>query len=160
MSTKYKRYIEINSLPVNTYLLFYLYVFVIFIIANVLPVSDVNYFVFLFLGITGTSILLIKFRYRISINQNSLMLSIAVPFRVALLELKVKEIKTLEEVVVDPITYRHTEIKNPNSSYSYVFNNGNGLKITMLNGKIYTISCTDSRSIVAWVNLLKKESRE
>jgi len=62
-------YNETHSLEINKYLLFYVYVFAILIIANVLPVSQFTYFLFLFLGVAGVSLLVIKFTYTISIKK-------------------------------------------------------------------------------------------
>src|SRR5258706_9469347 len=97
MNSHYLPYRETHSLEINRYLLFYIYVFTILIIANVLPVSQITYFLFLFSGILRIGILLIKFTYRITIKENALTLFIKIPFKVRFLNLKIEDIKNVEK---------------------------------------------------------------
>jgi hypothetical protein len=151
-----KQYKQIIPLPVNAYLFFYLYVFVLFIIANILPVSTINYFLFLFFGITGIIILLVKFMYTISIEENKGMLSIIIPFKIALLKLKIKDIKIAEQLTIDALTYSGYGIRKSQAGCAYVFNKGTAIKLTMKNGKIFIISCADPQEIITCVTSLKK----
>jgi hypothetical protein len=154
MTNNSKPYKQTVSLPINIYLLFYLYVFLIFIIANVLPVSTGDYFLFLFLGILGLSILLIKFTYSISIDINSGVLSITIPFKIALLKLKIKDIETIDQIIIDHDDYDDYGLKKSQACNAYVFNKGAGIKLVTKNRKVFIFSCSKPAEIVNYINKL------
>lgn len=154
-------YHEVHTLQLNVFILFYVYVFFILFIANLLPVSLASYFLFLAFGIIGICILLVKYRYHISIKENSMLLSLTIPFKVLLLELKVKEIEAVEKITIDPLTYYGYGIIKLKPYYTgYIFTNENGIKLTMDTGQIFVISCTHADHIIARITALKEKVRD
>ena len=111
MQNKSTPYHETHPLRLNVYLFFYVYVFIVLIIANVLPVSTATYFLFLFLGVSAISILIIKFTYSISIKENLLELSIKIPFKITLFELKIEDIKSIEKTRPNPLPYFKRKVR-------------------------------------------------
>jgi hypothetical protein len=152
MSNNNKPYKQTISFPVNIYLLFYCYVFVIFIIANVLPISTISYFLFLVLGIVGLSILLIKFTYSISIDRNSGVLSITIPFKIALLKLKLKDIETTDQIIIDHSNYDGYGLKKSQACNAYIFNKGAGIKLVTKDRKVFIFSCSKPVEIINYIN--------
>lgn len=150
MNDKSIQYRESHPLRLNVYLLFYVYVFAVIIMANVFPVSELAYFVFLFLGITGMIILVIKFSYSVSIRENTIELSIKIPFKVTLLKLKKEDIKSVEKTNLTSPDYSLQHAKK--GPIIFCFEKGEGIKITMLNGKIFIISGINAEQII---NLVK-----
>ena len=157
MKNNSKVHYETLQLPVNIFLLFYLYIFIVIVIANLLPVSTFTYFLFLFFGISGICILLVKFSGNILINEEILRLSISSPLKLPLLKLKIKEIAAAEEVEINSDFYRNHHIKKLKRYYkSYIFKTGKCIKLTMVNGKIYIISCKNSDRIISLINSYKR----
>ena len=157
MKNNSKMYYETQRLPLNVFLLFYLYVFFVLIIANLLPVSSFTYFLFLFLGISGICSLFIKFSTNILINEEVFRLSITIPFKLTLLKLKIKEIVFAEEVEINSNSYKSQHhIKERKPYYkSYIFKKGKCIKLTMMNGKVFIISCRNSDGIISRINFIK-----
>lgn len=151
-------YYETHPLGLNVFLLFYLYVFFVLIVANLLPITPMTYFLFLAFGIIGISILLVRYTYHISITENTIMLSIAIPFRILLLSLKIKEIRAIEETTINPLIHHAYGIKKLMPFYTYIFNKGNGIKVTMHSGKIFIISSTSAHGIITRINEFRKSS--
>jgi hypothetical protein len=151
-------YRETNSLRLNTFLIFYLYVVAVIIIANILPVLPLTYFIFIFFGVVGICILLMKYHYQISLNKDSLMLAIKIPFKIVLLKLKVADIKTAEEInwnnYVSVLGITRIE-----AGYSaYIFNKKKQVKFTMKNGKIFIVSLDDPQKILGIIYSLKNRT--
>ena len=157
MKNNSKVYYETRRLPLNIFLLFYLYIFFVLIIANLLPVSSFTYFLFLFFGILGICILIIKFSSQILINEEMFRLSITIPLKLSLLKLKIKEIAAVEEAKIDSNLYQsHHHLKKIRPYYkSYVFKPGKCIKLTMVNGKVFIISCRNSDRIITRINSYK-----
>lgn len=138
MDNKYVPYIETHRLQLNVYLLFYMYVFVILLIANILPAFTGNYFLFLFLGIAGIAVLFIKGTYTILIKQNMLELSIKIIFKLTLLKLKIEDIESIEEVKIDSLSCTEKPIKK---EYTFhLFKKEDGIKLSMKDKKVFIIS--------------------
>ena len=158
MKSRTLLYHEVHPLQLNVFLLFYVYVFFILTIANILPVLQLTYFLFLIFGIIGICILLVRYKYHISIKEKTIALSITVPFKIVLLNLKIKEIKTIEEIKADPPNYtsnRKTQFKPNYTAYS--FTSGTGIKLTMNTGKIFIVSSTQADQIIRYINALKNK---
>ncbi len=150
-------YFEKSRLPLNIFFLFYLYIFFVLIIANLLPVSVVTYFIFLILGISGIFILFMNFSCLILVNEEVFSISLIIPVKVLLLKLKTKEITVAEEVETDSLYYQEHQTKKVKPYYkSYVFKTGKCLKLTMSNGKVFIISCKHSDSIITRLNAYKQ----
>ena len=141
----------------NIFLIFYLYVFFVIIIANLLPVSTFTYFLFLILGISGVCILFFKFSSTILINEKMFRLSITIPLKLSLLKLKIKEIAVAEEIEINSHSYRsHRHFKKMKPYYkSYIFKTGKCIKLTTVNGKVFIISCNNTNNIISWINSYK-----
>ena len=157
MKNNSKVYFETRRLPLNIFLLFYLYMFFVLVIANLLPVSSFTYFLFLFFGISGICILIIKFSSNILINEEMFRLSITIPFKLSLLQLKIKEIAVAEEVEINSHSYRSHHKKQMKPYYrSYIFKTGKCIKLTTVNGKVFIISCNNADSIMTRINSYKR----
>lgn len=157
MKNNTKVYYERSRLLLNIFLLFYLYIFFVLVIANLLPRSTFTYFLFLVFGISGICILTLKFSSHILINEEMFRLSIKIPFTLVLLRLKITEIAVAEEADIKCNTYSgRRDIKKTIPCYkSYIFNNGNCLKLTMTNGKVFIMSCSNTDSIISHINFIK-----
>jgi hypothetical protein len=111
----------------------------------------------LFFGISGICILLIKFSGNILINEEIFRLSISSPLKLPLLKLKIKEIAAAEEVEINSDFYRDHRTKKSKHYYkSYIFKTGKCIKLTMITGKIYIISCRNSDRTISLINSYKK----
>ncbi|MEO6328977.1 MAG: hypothetical protein ABIO55_08595 [Ginsengibacter sp.] len=157
MSNNYSSYHETHSLQLNVYLFFYVYVFAILIIANVLPAWQINYFVLLFLGIAGIGILVIKLTYSISIEENQIKLSINIPLKIILLKLKIEDIENAEKAKITPLTYPQKRIEK--NQILYFFKKEDAIKLTTLNGKVFIISGIDSGRIITRIKSYKEKYR-
>jgi hypothetical protein len=152
-------YHKTYPLRLNVLLLFYVYVFIVLIIANLLPVSVLTYFLFLLFGIIGICILLVRYEYHILIKENTIFISIKIPLKISLLKLKIIEIKTIEEIDTGSIIDDRYRLKKLKGYYtSYLFDKGAGLRLTMKNGKIFIISCPDAGNIITRINALKDKT--
>lgn len=156
MNNNFIPYRETHVLPLNVYLIFYVYVFAVLMIANILPVSEVTYFLFLFLGITGISIFVIKFTYSVSIKENTIDLSIKIPIRVTLFKLKIEDIEGIEETKTDSFAHAGSLKKGDTV---YFFKKKDGIKLTMLNGKIFIITGINADRIISRIKSYKSEIR-
>ena len=158
MKNNSKVYYEMRRLPLNIFLIFYLYVFFVVMIANLLPVSAFTYFLFLIFGILGVCILIIKPSGIILINEEMFRLSITIPLKLSLLKLKIKEIAVAEEIEINSHSYRsHHHLKKMKPYYkSYIFKTGKCIKLTTVNGKVFIISCNNADSIMTRINSYKR----
>ena len=158
MKNSIKVYYETHRLPLNTFLLFYLYVFFVLVIANLLPVSTFTYFLFLFFGVLGIFILFVKFSSNILITEEMFRLSITIPFNLSLLQLTIKDIAVAEEIEINSHSYRrHHHRKEMKPYYKlYIFKTGKCIKLTMVSGKVFIISCNNADSIITRINSYKR----
>ena len=102
-----------------------------------------------------------KYKYHISIKENIIVLSLTIPFKVPILKLKVKEIKAVEEIRIDSLTYHgYGIIKLKPYFTGYLFTKENGIKLTMDSGKTFIISCTHADRIITFINALKNKTRD
>jgi len=73
-----------------------------------------------------------------------------------LLKLEINEIKTVEQIDVDPLVSSGYGIKKLQRHHtSYLFKKGKCLKLTMRDGKIFTVSWPDSDNLITRINALK-----
>lgn len=147
MKEKSNKYYESHPLELNVYLFFYVYVVVILIVANILPVKPQNYFLFLFIGLTAIPILLVKFTYGVSVSDKTMALFLRMPFKIILFKVNIQDIETIEE----------TQIKN-NPIYKrrrgyrvYCFKKEAGIKLTTRSGKVVIISGVNANEILKWI---------
>lgn len=145
MNNKYF-YKETNTLNVNAFLLFYIYVFIIIIISNVVPRFSLYYFIFLFLGIAGTIILLIKFTYTIAINKNRIEFFIKIPFKIILFKERIADIKQIEKVKSEDVIY--SKILKRKNYNIYNFKKEEGIKLTTSVGKIFIVYGVNADQII------------
>jgi len=159
MKNKRILYSETHPVRLNVFLIFYIYVFVVLVGANLLPVSPVTYFLFFILGITGIFILLMRSKYFVLIKENEVILTLTTPFRISLLKLNISEIEAVEKIATHPLSYLNYGIKKmkPNCT-AYLFNEANGVKLTMRNEKTFIFSCSNAGAIMARINELKEQN--
>ncbi len=152
-----KVYLEKLPISLNRFFLFYLYIFCVLIIANLLPVSALTYFFFLVFGISGISILFMNASCMIFIDEEVFSISLINPVKVLLLKLKTKEITVAQEVEIDSLHDQKYHTKKAGSYYkSYIFKTGKCIKLSMSNGKVFVISCRHSDSIITRLNAYKR----
>lgn len=146
-------YREKRRLHINVYLLFYIYVFTLLVLANLLPHWQYNYFFFFTLGIAGVSLLILNFKYCISITENDIVLSILVPFKVTLLKLKTEQIKSSEKTTFDANAFPGILTKMRKGIY--LFGKKDGVNLLLRNGKMITISGVDVDRIISIIHSFK-----
>lgn len=140
-------YYDVHGLPLNTSLLFYVYIFLIIIISNILPVSCYTYFFSFLLGISGILIFFIKPSGKLLISDNTLRLLLKSPFHLSLLTLKIHDITFAEEAEIyyklDPYKLFFKNLRRLNSEEEKC------IKLSTVDGKIYSIPSRQSKSVVA-----------
>jgi hypothetical protein len=146
-------YRETHTLPLNVYLLFYVYVFVILVLANLLPAWQLNYLLFMVLGLTAISVLFIKFTYSVSVSDNRLAFSINVPFRVALLKLKIEDIINYERIEIGDIHF--PVLTKKKRICNYLFRKEGGIIFRMRNENRIIISGFDAERVISIITSLK-----
>jgi hypothetical protein len=118
-------------------------------VANLSKVSTLTYFLFLFFAAIGIGFIISTFTYTISIEGNILELFIKIPFKIKLIKLHMEDIVKIEKV----------EFRLP-THYpcygNYLFKKQDGIKLTIMSGKIITISGVDIEQISTLIILHNK----
>jgi len=155
MKTKHVQYKESHKLSPNVFLLFFGYVSVIIMLANIAPVSSASYCIFFMLGMAGIGLLFMKAAYTVTVRKNTLEISISFLIRIVLQRLDLSRAKSLEEIPVDGLASAFTIKKSP-GGIAYLIKMPTALKVTMPGSRSYIIATADPRSLINLAHALAK----
>ncbi|MFI5159251.1 MAG: hypothetical protein ACHQF4_10325 [Sphingobacteriales bacterium] len=153
--TKPFQYQESHKLPLNVFLAFYGYVIAIITLANVVPVSGINYSIFFILGFAGMFILFIRAAYKLTVRDNMLQVSITFLVKIVVLRVNLNEVESIEQLRVNNMASSF-EIKRSFTGISYLAKIPTAVTLNMPGKKSYTISAIDPARLVNLVESLNK----
>ena len=152
MKSKPIQYAESHNLSLNVFVIFYVYVIFILIVANILPVSAASYFISFLLGLIAFCILFIRVKYKITVRKNILEISIKFFIRIVFQRLDIKEVENIDELGINDVKSSFETKKIKPGSISYLIKVPKAVKMDMSNKKSYIISTTNPDQLI---NLIK-----
>lgn len=149
--TKPFQHRESHKLPLNVFLAFYGYIIAIITLANVVPVSAINYSIFFILGLAGIFILFIRAAYKLTVRDNILQVSITFLVKIVVRKINLNEVESIEQLSVNDITPPF-EIKKSVPGISYLAKIPTAVKLNIPGKKSCIIATDDPGRLV---NLFK-----
>lgn len=153
-ASRHRGYFESHKLPLNNFLIFYVYVIFLFIIANIVKVSAANYVVFFLLGLPAIGLLFIRATYKISVRNNRLETSIKIFIKIVFQSLDINEIESLEELKKDDINSPAKIIKLKPLSLVYL-NMPKAIKVQTPGKKTYLISTANPEQLINFIKSIR-----
>jgi hypothetical protein len=148
MKNKPAQYTESKRLWPNVFLIFFGYVTLLLVIANISPVSYNGYRIFFLLGLLAFFILFIKVTYQITIRNNILEVSVKIGVRMIVKKLDLKEIESAEQISIDHSESPFKVDKNTHAGEGRFIKTTPAVKVRMLNKTNYIISTNNPHQLI------------
>lgn len=155
MKSETVQYRESHALPLNTFLVFYGYILIILILANIAPASATAYTVFFLLGLMGIPLLFIRAAYTITLQNNILEISVKVFARIVIRRWDTREVESAVPLKINNVESSFKIEKNSEST-SYLIKTPGALKLSMANKKSCIISTANPAQLA---NLLQPSGK-